>query len=53
MHLLVDTQGLVLQVKVHGAAVMNREGIEPLLRGVVDRFPGLSQRWLDALQRPG
>jgi len=30
-HLLVDTQGLVLKVKVHGAAVMDCEGIKPLL----------------------
>jgi putative transposase len=28
-HLPVDTQGLVLKVKVRGAAVMDREGIEP------------------------
>src|SRR5215207_8119880 len=47
-HLLVDTQGLVLKVKVHGAAVMDREGIKPLLGRVVDRFPRLSHLWLDA-----
>jgi len=47
-HLLVHTQGLVLKVKVHGAAVMDREGLKPLLGRVVERFPRLSHLWLDA-----
>ncbi len=47
-HLLVDTQGLVLEVKVHSARVMDREGIKPLLGRIEDRFPRLSHLWLDA-----
>jgi len=31
-HLLVDTEGLVLKAKVHSAKVMDRDGIEPLLK---------------------
>src|SRR5919112_1082769 len=30
-HLLVDTQGLVLEAKVHGAQIQDREGIKLLL----------------------
>jgi putative transposase len=47
-HLLVDTQGLVLEVKVHSARVMDREGIKPLLGRIGGRFPRLSHLWLDA-----
>jgi putative transposase len=53
-HLLVDTQGLVLQVRVHSAKVMDREGIKLLLdSSSSDRLPRLSHLWLDAsLHRP-
>jgi putative transposase len=47
-HLLVDTQGLVLKVKVHAASVMDRDGIKRLLKRVKDLFPRLSHLWLDA-----
>jgi transposase len=47
-HLLVDTQGLVLEAKVHSAGVMDREGIKPLLGRIGGRFPRLSHLWLDA-----
>ena len=47
-HLLVDTQGLVLKVKVHAASVMDRDGIKMLLRRAKDLFPRLSHLWLDA-----
>jgi putative transposase len=48
-HLLVDTQGLVLEVKVHSAKVVDREGIKLLLDpSSSDRLPRLSQVWLDA-----
>ena len=48
-HLLVDTQGLVLKVKVHSAKeVMDRDGVEPLLQATEDRFPRLKHLWLDA-----
>jgi putative transposase len=48
-HLLVDTQGLVLEVRVHSAKVMDRDGIKLLLDpSSSDRLPRLSQLWLDA-----
>src|SRR5215203_5591171 len=48
-HLLVDTQGLVLEVRVHSARVMDRDGIKLLLDpSLWDRLPRLSQLWLDA-----
>jgi putative transposase len=48
-HLLVDPQGLVLEVRVHSAKVMDRDGIKLLLDpSSADRLPRLSQLWLDA-----
>src|SRR5918994_6008595 len=47
-HLLVDTEGFVLQAKVHSAKVMDYEGIKSLLGRANERFPRLSHLWLDA-----
>jgi len=48
-HLLLDTQGLVLEVRVHSARVVDREGIKLLLDlSSSDRLPRLSHLWLDA-----
>jgi putative transposase len=49
-HLLVDTQGLLLKVKVHPADVMDRDGVALLLPPVQikQQFPRLSHVWLDA-----
>jgi putative transposase len=48
-HLLVDTQGLVLEVRVHSAQIQDREGIKLLLDpSSPDRLPRLSHVWLDA-----
>src|SRR5215213_684888 len=48
-HLLVDTQGLVLEARVHSARVTDREGIKLLLEpSSPDRVPRLSHLWLDA-----
>jgi putative transposase len=42
-HLLVDTQGLVLEVRLHSAKVPDEDGIRLLLLDPVrDRFPRLS-----------
>jgi putative transposase len=46
--LLVDTEGLVLKVKVHSAKVPDQDGIKLLLKGVRGRLPRLSQLWVDA-----
>src|ERR671916_1858307 len=48
LHLFVDTQGLVLKVKVQPANVMDRDGIKPLLERVREHFRQLSHLWLDA-----
>jgi putative transposase len=50
-HLLVDTEGFVLQAKVHSAKVMDYEGIKMLLRHAGERFPRLSHLWLDGAYR--
>jgi putative transposase len=48
-HLLVDTQGLVLMVKVHRANVTDRDGIKLLLTDSASTgLPRLSHVWLDA-----
>lgn len=47
-HILVDTEGFLLRAKVHGADIMDRDGIKVLLEGVRERFPRLSHLWLDA-----
>ena len=44
----MDTEGLVLSVKVHSAKVMYNEGIKMLLHRAQERFPRLSHLWLDA-----
>lgn len=47
-HLLVDTEGLVLRVKVHSAKIMDHEGIKPLLELADVQFPRLKHLWVDA-----
>ena len=50
-HLLVDTEGFVLQVRVHSAKVMDHEGIKLLLGHAGQKFPRLSHLWLDSAYR--
>jgi putative transposase len=48
-HLLVDTQGLVLQARVHSAKVVDRDGIKLLLQPArIGFLTRLSHLWLDA-----
>ena len=47
-HLLVDTEGFVLKVKVHSAKVLDQEGIKPLLERAGEQFLRLKHLWLDA-----
>jgi putative transposase len=48
-HLLVDTQGLVLEARVHSANIQDRDGIKTLLEPAPDRLPRrLSHVWMDA-----
>jgi putative transposase len=46
-HLLVDTQGLVLQAKVHAADVQDRAAVPLLLDGVTTAFPHIAHVWVD------
>ena len=47
-HLLVDTEGLVLEARVHSARVPDQDGIRLLLEPVRGRFARLSHSWVDA-----
>jgi putative transposase len=48
-HLLVDTEGLVLEARVHSAKVPDQDGIRrPLLEQVQGRFARLSHLWVEA-----
>ena len=48
-HLLVDTEGFVLQVRVHSAKVPDADGISRLLLDPArDRLGSLSHLWVDA-----
>jgi putative transposase len=47
-HLLVDTEGLVLKVRVHSAKVLDQDGIRLLLGPMRDRLARLSHLWVDA-----
>ena len=50
-HILVDTQGLVLEVRVHGAQIQDRDGIKLLLDmntrdRLPERLPPVAGRWI-------
>jgi putative transposase len=47
-HLLVDTEGLVLEARVHSAKVPDADGIRLLLEPVKGRFARLSHLWVEA-----
>lgn len=46
-HLLVDTLGLVLKVKVHAADIADREGVRLLLQPLKGIFTRLRHLWTD------
>ena len=46
-HVLVDTQGLLLKVKVQSTGIMDRDGIKLLLAGAKQAIPRLRHVWLD------
>src|SRR5215217_7084301 len=47
-HLLVDTEGLVVEARVHSAKVPDQDGIRHLLKPARSRLPRLSYLWVDA-----
>ena len=46
-HLLVDTEGLVLEARVHSAKVPDQDGIRPPLEQARERLGRLSHLWVD------
>lgn len=46
-HILVDTQGFLLAVKVHTAALVDRKGAPLLLAGLQERLPRISHLFAD------
>ena len=53
-HLLVDTEGLVLEARVHSAKVPDQDGISRLLLAPVQgRFARLSHLWVEGATRGG
>jgi putative transposase len=47
-HLLVDTEGLVLEAKVHSAKVPDQDGLRLLLESAQARLSRLKHLWVDA-----
>ena len=47
-HILADTEGLVLEARVHSAKVPDQDGIKRLLEPAKDRLTRLSHLWVDA-----
>jgi putative transposase len=47
-HLLVDTEGLVLEAKVHSAKIPDQDGLRLLLKTARERLPHLAHLWVDA-----
>jgi putative transposase len=46
-HILVDTSGLVLRAKVHGADIQDRAAVPLLLEGADEQFPRVEHLWVD------
>ena len=47
-HLLVDTEGLVVETRVHSAKVPDQDGIRRLLEPARSQLPRLAYLWVDA-----
>jgi putative transposase len=47
-HILVDTEGLVVEARVHSAKVPDQDGIRRLLEPARSRLPRLSHLWVEA-----
>lgn len=50
-HLLVDTLGLVLAVRVHAADIHDAEGGKLVMGGIKRRYPHLNHLWVDQAYR--
>ena len=47
-HLLVDTEGLIVAVKVHAANIQDRDGARLLLEPLAGRLPRMKKLWVDS-----
>jgi putative transposase len=47
-HILVDTEGLVVEARLHSAKVPDQDGVRRLLEPAWGRLPRLSHLWVDA-----
>lgn len=47
-HIVVDTQGYLLDIELTAASVQDRHAAQALLRRVKTRFPSLAHVWVDA-----
>lgn len=47
-HLVVDTQGLILALKVHAADISDRDGALLVLAGMPECFPRIRKLWTDS-----
>jgi putative transposase len=46
-HIVTDTQGLVVRVKVHSADIQARAAVPLVLEGMKEQFPRISHIWVD------
>lgn len=47
-HIVVDTQGLVVAVKVHAADIADRDGAPAVLKALPSTFPRIRKLWTDS-----
>jgi putative transposase len=47
-HILVDTEGFILKIRVHSAKVPDQDGLRLLLESARSHLPRLSYLWVDA-----
>ncbi len=52
-HLLVDTMGSVLSVKVHAANIQDRDGAKPLMQSAKHKLPRVVIVWADRAYKGG
>lgn len=52
-HLLVDTMGLVLSVRVYAANIQDRDAAKPLMKGAKPKLPRVVMVWSDRSYKGG
>jgi len=46
-HIVTDTLGLIMRLKVHPADLQDREAVPLVLEGMKEQFPRISHAWVD------